>query len=226
MSVELRTVSRIHEFFHIPAQHAVDSLRDVYLEVSKSCGYDNFIRTGEGARLESAPGEAGGRSVVDFRKDRISFRDESMSGGLEHFLRRIEATIKPTVQKMRIPLFIARNITFRAVAPIPKGLNSSQFLSQNMFSFQPDHFEDFDRPAQVVGFRLQFPPQDPARECLHQVRVESYLRDPRSLFVEDWATFKMPLQSGDWNRMAEESREVEGFMNEKLGGFLGQFGGE
>lgn len=224
MSVDLRTASRIHEFFHIPIQPSVDALRDIYVEVSKSCGYENFLRTGDGARIESVPGEGGGRSIVDFRKDRISFRDEEMSGGLEHFLRRIEATLKAAVPKLRIPLFIARNVTYRAIAPIPRGSHSSQFLAESMFAFEPKDFAAFGRPAQVVGLRLQFPPRDPARECFHQVRIETYLRDPRSLFIEDWATFKMPAQASEWSRIAAEGREVETFMNDQIGQFLEQFG--
>ena len=42
MLSDLRTVSRIFEFFHIPIQHSSDLLRDIYLKVSKSCDYDNF----------------------------------------------------------------------------------------------------------------------------------------------------------------------------------------
>ena len=56
---EPRTIARIVEFFHIPLQHSVDTLREVYQAVSGSCGYDNFIRVSGGAKLESATGEGG-----------------------------------------------------------------------------------------------------------------------------------------------------------------------
>ena len=59
-------------------------------------------------------------------------------------------------------------------------------------------------------------------DSLHQ-RIESYLRDPRSLFLEDWTTFKVPLQSRDIQRLSRELNEVEEFLHERVNAFLNQF---
>jgi len=223
MMTEPRTVSRVLEFFHLPIVHSPDVLRDVYLQVSRTCEFENFTRIPGGARLESVASEGSASSSVSFLKDRVSFQEDQPSSSLEMLLRRIEATLEVATAKCNIPLFVARNITFRAVVPAPRGQHASQFLSENFFSLQQEHFRGFERPAALVGFRMQFHPKDPTREPLHQVRIEAYLKDPRSLFVEDWATFKVPVQTRDTGRLATEAKEVESFLGERLATFLAQF---
>lgn len=221
---ELRTISRIYELFHIPQQHSADVLRGIYAEISGTCDFDNFIRIPGGARLESASAEGGAISSVTFLKDRITFRDENTGSGLETFLRRIEASLTVAAERLTIPLYVARNITYRAMLGVQGYPHSSQFLAAHIFNLSEEQFAGFDRPGHLVGFRLQFPPKDPLRDPLHQVRIETYLRDPRALYLEDWATFKVPVQGRDWARLASEGREVEIFLSERIGNdFLGQF---
>jgi hypothetical protein len=223
MISEPRTIARIVELFHIPIQHTPELLRAIYLAVSSSCGYDNFVRVSGGARLEAAPGEGtGGTSRVLFLKDRISFHDELNNVSLEHFLRRIEEVVNVATEKLSVPIFIARNITVRTVAGAPRGQHASQFLAENLFQLDPEALQPLGRPAQLVGFRMLFPPADP-KGGTHQVRIEAYLRDPRSLFIEDMATFKIPVQPRDRARVAEELREVDDFIQERVSAFLSQF---
>ncbi|MCA8958923.1 MAG: hypothetical protein KDC38_00360 [Planctomycetes bacterium] len=221
---EPRTISRILEFFHLPVQHSPEVLRDIYMQVSSSCEFDNFLKIPGGARLVTA-GESGESSSVSFMKDRVSFQEEQPSSSLEILLRRIEATLAATIGHCNIPLFVARNITFRAVLSVPRGETAPQFLSENFFDLSPEQFRSFDRPGALVGFRMQFPPKDPTREPLHQVRIEAYLRDPRLLFIEDWGTFKVPVPSHDFGRLSAEAKDVDSFLGDRLVGFLSQFGG-
>lgn len=222
MISEPRTIARILELLHIPIQHSPDLLRDVYLEVSRSCGYDNFIRTANGARVESAGGEGGAVSRVAFSNDRISFHEEHNNISMEAFLRRAEEVIRVVTEKLSIPVFICRNVTCRAIAAAPSGQHASQFLFDNLFQITPQEFSPFGRPGQILGFRMLFPPTDP-KGGSHQVRVENYLRDPRSLYIEDWATFKVPVQSRDRDKLRDELQEVEDFLHDKINGFLNQF---
>ena len=218
---EPRTLARIVELLHIPIQHSVDQLRDVYVDVSKSCGYENFRRTSGGATLETVGG-GGAASRVTFAGDRITFQEEQTNLSTEHLLRRIEEVVSKTSSRLSLPVFIARNITLRALVAAPMAQHSSQFIAENLFQLTAEDMSSFERPGSLVGFRMQFPPTDP-KSALHQVRIESYLREPRSLFLEDVATFKVPLQSSDQQRVAQEVREVESFLHERLTAFLSQF---
>ncbi|MFQ5654659.1 MAG: hypothetical protein ACE5GW_08005 [Planctomycetota bacterium] len=224
MISEPRTISRNVELLHIPIQHEPQVLRDIYVEVSRSCGYENFIRARDGARLECAGGEGRGLSRVVFMKDRITFQEEQGDTSLEHLLRRIEEVVNTATDRISLPLFVCRNVTQRAIASVTQGKHSAQFLAENLFQLTPDHLGPLGRPAHLLGVRLHCPPPD-IKEGSHQIRIESYLRDPRALFVEDVASFKMPVQSRDHARIATELREVEKFLNEQVHAFLSQFPG-
>ena len=222
MISEPRTIARIIELFHIPIQHTPEVLRDVYQEISSSCGYDNFIRISGGARLEAAATEGGTVSRLTFMKDRIGFHEERGDSSLASLLRRVEAVISVATEKLSIPIFIARNLTLRAIASPPRGQTSADFISRNLIRIEAEDFEPLERPGQVVGLRFHFPPTDP-KGGTHQVRIESYLRDPRMLYLEDWATFKVPVQSRDHKKIAAELQEVEEFLHDRLCSFLSQF---
>ena len=222
MISEPRTIARILELLHIPTQHTPDQLRDVYMEVSRSCGYENFIRTGNGARLETTGAEPGSFSRLTFANDRIGFHEEHNNMSLENFLRRIQEVVRVTTSKLAIPVFVARNVTLRALAGAPRGKQGSQFLAENLFQLTAEEWGPFGRPGQIHGFRLQFPPTDP-KGGIHQVRIENYVRDPRSLFVEDWCTFKAPVQAQDMGQITTELREVEDFLHERIYSFLNQY---
>jgi len=217
---EASTTSRILELLHIPVQHSPDSLREVYGMISVACGYDNFIREPGGARLESIEGEAGAISRLTFTRERIVFLEERSRTGLDHFVRRVEAALRVAAPKLGIPLLIARTVTQRAVAQIPSGERAPGFLARTLIRIGPEDLQALGRPAHVVGVRLDLPPRTP-QDGAHRVRVETYLRDPSSLFLEDIATFKVPVQSLDHAQVAKELEEVDSFLGDKLTGFLG-----
>ncbi len=216
---EPTTISRIVELIHLPIQHTAETLREIYAEISTSCGYDNFIRQQGGARLESLETESGSISRVTFMRDRIIFQEERTSSGLEHLVRRIEEALKVATVKAGIPLLIARTITQRAVASVANGETASNFQARTVFRFEEEDLATLNRPTQVVGFRLNFPARQP-QEGSHRVRIETYLRDPASLFIEDVGTFKVPVQAQDQSRLKTELREVEEFLGSHLTAFL------
>ncbi|MFN0060314.1 MAG: hypothetical protein ACKVX7_17790 [Planctomycetota bacterium] len=223
--VEMRTLSRQYELFHLPAQYTPEQLREIYFQVSRSCEYDNFLRLPGGARLEVAAGEGvSNESSVTFTKDRIFFREESVGGSREHLLKRVTEVLTVAVEKVGLPFYIARNITLRAVCQTPRGMSSTAFMAEHLFKINAQHNTVFDRPAQLVGFRMQFPCRDPLREATHQLRIETYMRDARSLYVEDIASYKVPVPARDLARVETEFRDAEVFLHDQVGKFLGQFG--
>lgn len=213
------TISRIVELLHLPVQHTPEALREVYAAISTSCGYDNFIRQPAGARLESAEGEGGAASRLTFLRDRIVFQEERGSVGLDHFTRKVEAALKVVVPKLGIPLIVARTVTQRVIVSTPGTETAASYLARTVFRIHPDDLTSFERPAQVVGFRLDFPGATPQAGS-HRVRIETYLRDQGALYVEDIATFKVPVQSLDQSQITKELEEVDGFVGDQVSTFL------
>jgi len=65
--------------------------------------------------------------------------------------------------------------------------DSRAYLKQGMFGFD-DQVEAFGREPQLYGIRLVFPP-DPAHTSSYSLRIESFNNDPRSLYIENHASF-------------------------------------
>ncbi len=90
--------------------------------------------------------------------------------------------------------------------------------AQDDYWYRPVVFGD-----NLFSYVAHVPPGGDQKSGSHQVRVEAYLRDPRSISVEDVATFKVPVQSRDRDRIATEMSEVEDFVHERVTAFLSQF---
>ena len=73
--------------------------------------------------------------------------------------------------------------------------DSREFVKAGMFGFGSEMGE-FGREPQLYGMRLVFPPT-PGDPNAHALRIESFNSDPRSVFVENQATFgPTVLQNG------------------------------
>ena len=71
------------ELVHLPIQISTDHLRDVYVEVSGPCGYENFTRQGNGACLETVADAENGASRVTIGRDRLIFQEEGAAEGVD-----------------------------------------------------------------------------------------------------------------------------------------------
>ncbi|MHC4934893.1 MAG: hypothetical protein ACYTGJ_01620 [Planctomycetota bacterium] len=220
---EPKTIARIVELVHLPVNHDPEVLRQIYSMVSVACGYDNFIKQADGARLETAPPAGSGGSRVIFLRDRIVFQEERTDATLEHFARKVEAVLKAALPKLGIPMIIGRTITQRLLLGVPGGESAADFLSRKAFRIEADDLEGFERAGQVVGLRLDFPMRQP-QEAGHRIRIESFLREPGSLFLEDVATWKIPVQGANAMQITEELEQVDEFVGDRVIRFLGGLG--
>ena len=55
------------------------------------------------------------------------------------------------------------------------------------------------------------------------MRVESYLRDPRSLYIENVGTFKAPIPSGNLEKIEHQIGATSEFIAAKVIPFLAQY---
>ncbi|MDE0960355.1 MAG: hypothetical protein OSB09_06205 [Planctomycetota bacterium] len=199
------------DLIHLPTQITAEQLRDVYMEVSGTCGYENFTRTPTGARLESSAGaESGvsGVSRVTFGKDRLQFEEQGTGTGTDVLFRRIEEVLRSLRQRVKIPMIVARTRNHRTLIQVPGGGQASAWLSENAFNLDGEDFNAIGRPASLSGLRLQLPPQVQG-EAHHLVRIEAWLKDPRSLFIEDVATWRFPLPLDQMEKLGQDLRAAE-----------------
>jgi len=196
------------ELVHLPVKATTDQLREVYVEVSGPCGYENFIRQGTGARLETTGNEERGASRVTIGRDRMVFQEEGATTSSEILGKRIEEVVGSLRKRVNLPVIVARTRTHRTLIQVPGGGEASSWLSQHTFALDGGNFEELGRPAKFSGFRLQLPPQVQG-EALHLIRVEVWLKNPRVLYIEDAATWRHPLPTDQLQQLAAELRSAE-----------------
>ena len=196
------------DLIHLPIQVSAEQPRDVYMEVSGTCGYENFTKTATGARLESSPTPESGISRVTFAKDRVQFEEQGSGTGTDVFFRRIEEVLRSLRQRVNIPMIVARTRNHRTLLQVPGGGEASRWLSEHAFNLDGEDFNAIGRPATVSGLRLQLPPQVQG-EAHHLVRIEAWLKDPRSLFIEDVATWRFPLPVDQLEKLGQDLRAAE-----------------
>jgi hypothetical protein len=221
MLSEPRTVSLIAELVHIPAVHSGDRLREVYNEVCRTCGYENFLRLQGGARIERRDPDREGFSQLNLLGDRIQLTEDHNGITIEQFGKKIVAVLTAASAILHIPIFLVQQNTVR-IAATPNSFKSASEYLLSVFKIEPDDLKPLGRPTSVFGFRLLFPPAK-GQPQNYNVRIESYLRDPKALYIENVATFKTPIPSGSLAQVEKNLQQTSDFLGDNVVKFLSQY---
>lgn len=222
MFSEPRTISLLTELIHLPMKHAIGTLREVYTRVCTTCGYENFIRVGNGARIERQDGESSGFSHLSFGGDRIQLTEDHAGVSVEQFAAKVLAVLGEAVPRLRIPVILVQQVTVRVICA-PNNLKSAaEYLERSIFQIRNEDLELLGRPTNVHGFRLVFPATREQPSSFN-TRVESYLRDPRSVYIENVGTYKTPIQIQSLEPIAANIRETADFLSQHLVPFLSRY---
>ena len=222
MLSEPRTITLITELVHLPAVHSAERLRDVYNEVCRTCGYENFLRVPGGARIEKTEPEGGGLSQLTFLSDRIQLTEDHTGISVDQFGKKISAVLSKALPSLGIPFLLVQVCTVRVTSAPNSYRTASEYFARSVFRIQPDDLKLLERPTTVFGFRLVFPPtaQQPHN---FNVRVECYARDGRSLYIENVGTFKSPIQPSNMAEVEKNLQLTSDFLGERVVPFLSTY---
>ena len=211
------------ELIHLPSKHAFEDLREVYNRISTICGYENFTRLPNGARLERGEGETGEISSVTFLNDRVKMVEENIATSLEQISEKFVAVLEGCMPVLKIPFFLVQQYTVRVITTPNTYRQASEFIGKSLFRISNEDVAVLERPTNIFGLRLVFPP---TKKQLHHfnVRIESYTRDPRSIYLENVGTFKTPVQRGpQLKRIPSDIQKTSEFLTVNLCRFLSQY---
>lgn len=220
MLSEPRTISLLTELIHLPLVHTPEKLREVYNEVCRSCGYENFLRIQGGARIERREGE--GFSQLSLLGDRIQLTEDHTGISVEQFGRKAVAVVSTALGTLGIPLILVQQTTVRITSTPNNFKNASEYLARSVFKIHSGDLEAFGRPTSVFGFRLVFPPTTKQPQNFN-VRVECYVRDGRSLYIENVGTFKSPIQPSNIDQIEKQAQLASDFLANNVVKFLSTF---
>ena len=93
---------------------------------------------------------------------------------------------------------VARTGALRSLYPLAAGAggHAFQFLWERRLHQADNAIKVFERPILGGGIRLVFPPVSDDGAGF-EVKIESYLQDPKQLFVESTAVWRKPLAAGE-----------------------------
>jgi hypothetical protein len=123
----------------------------------------------------------------------MQFTQDHLGTSVEEFGMKVADVLKTTMPLLQIPVILVQQGTVRVIASPNSFKTAAEFLARSIFRIRQEDLQLLGRPTSVFGFRLVFPPTK-EHPAAYNVRIESYLRDPRSVYVENVGTFKAPIQ--------------------------------
>ncbi len=222
MFSEPRTISLLTECLHLPLKHSVDNLREVYNKICGTCGYENFIKTATGVRLERHESQGDGFSHLNFAGDRIQFTEDHVGISIDQFAKKVRTVLEVAMTELRIPVILVQQTTVRVISTPHSFKSAAEFLAKSLFRIRGEDLELLGRPTSVHGFRLVFPASGDNAHAFN-VRVESYLRDQRSIYVENVGTFKSPIQLQALEKVESNMELTSDFVTNNIVPFLSKY---
>ncbi len=172
--------------------------------------------------MERKEAEAEGFSQLSLLGDRIQITEDHTGISAAQFGKKAMAALSASLPALGIPLILVQQTTVRITAAPNSFRTASEYLARSVFRIRAEDVELLGRPASVFGFRLVFPPtqQHPQN---YNVRVECYVRDGRSLYIENVGTFKSPIQQGNIEQVEKNLQMTSDFLVENVVKFLSVF---
>jgi hypothetical protein len=184
-----RTIALWCELHHPPLLPDPAPIQRLHNEMFQSGdpAYSSFSVTPAGAILSNPVAQPGASSFVAFLPDRFQFREELSSLTFDGFARRVREISARVAALRGLQVFTAQTVTVRTLVNPRNFRDSRAYLRQGMFGFE-DEVQAFGREPRIYGMRLVFPP-DEQHPNAFSLRIESYSSDPRSLYLENQASF-------------------------------------
>jgi hypothetical protein len=184
-----RTIALVCELFHPPQTPDPAAIQRVHnlMFQSPDPAYSSFAVTPAGAVLSNPVTQPGANSYAAFLADRFQFREELSSLTHDDFAARVKEIAAQVSGLRGIQILTAQHVTVRTLVNPRHFADSRQYLKQGMFGFD-DQPQAFERDAQLFGIRMVFPPADGETNAF-SLRIESFNNDPRSLYIENQASF-------------------------------------
>jgi hypothetical protein len=219
-----RTIALSTELFHPPIQPDPGPVQRVHNRLFQDGDppFKSFAVTPFGAVLSNAVTRPGAVSQASFLADRFQFREELGSQTVEEFATSVRNVADLVAQETgNVQVFTAQQVTLRTLVNPRNFTDSREFLKQGMFGFQ-DQTADFGREPQLFGIRMVFPATQ-EQPCAYSLRIESFSNDPRSVFLENQATYSPILVTRGLEPVERNVLDAYEFLVERALRFLGRF---
>jgi hypothetical protein len=183
--------------------------------------YSDFSVLQDGVLFSNPASRPGAISSVAISGERLLFREELTAMTVDEFAARVRRMSEQVCELLGIQVLTAHQVTLRTLANPRHFTDSRDFIKSGMFGFS-DETDDFGREPQLLGLRLVFPPSE-GEPNAHALRIESFHNDPRSVFLENQASFPPLLTARGLAGLERNVMEAYEFLLERGLSFVSRF---
>ncbi len=202
-----------------PASISPAHFREVFNKLS-AIGTFNFLVGADSVELVSPPGQSGDQLKIGLNKDTIQVSFDPTSKSAEFAAEELVGIIKEIASVLPIPVFIHQVHVLRKTMPMAGQQDARSFLVRDVVRVPPERIAEWKRGFAAVGVRFVFPPQQMNELSAFDLKIESFLPDPGKLFVENTASFLMPMPAGQWDVLKNNLAEANRFLDESARALL------
>ena len=209
--------------FHPQLLHSDKKLRELFNRLGTVHEFTQYKQPTEGtAEFQRTSRTTNERLSCVFQNDRVEVVHDFPSTDLQGFWRTVQDILRESVGALGIAAFVLQQYLVRKVANPLAEADARVFLSQRVCSIEEKKMQAFGRPLHGFGLRFFFPASQEA-PFEFDVKVESLLRDPSQLFLENTAKFYAPQQTADMMPVKRSLEATEQFLTDTLVKFLCQY---
>lgn len=208
---------------HPALLHSDKTLRELFNFLGSAHEFTQYQQPSEGSaqfqRLWKASNQ---RLSCVFQNDRVEIVHDFPSTDLQGFWRTVEDVLSHSVRMLRVPVFVLQQYLVRKIANPLAEPDARLFLTRNVCSIDEGSLQAFGRPVHGTGLRFFFSATQES-PVEFDVKVESLLRDPTQLFLENTAKFYAPLQGSEFGDVHKNLEATDSFLTGTVVRFLCQF---
>jgi hypothetical protein len=196
-----------------PAGLNAGHYREVFNRLSR-VGTFNYLITCDGVELASPATESGASVKVTLVKDAATVSFDPTTKSAEFAAEELIEILKEVTGAIPIPVFVHQVHVLRKTLPLQGQTDARQFIMNEVLRMEPERLRGWERGFGSVGVRFVFPPQKMEDLSTHDLKVESFFQDATKLFIEDTASFLVPVPVGQWDTLKANLAEANRFMDE------------
>lgn len=143
--------------------------------------------------------------AIALEQSQLTIAGENPAGGKsqEWYEHRYQEVLTRFAQKFEPQIVLGSKAMVRFLLDVDG--DARDFLAQRLMNVTPKRFGPLQRPIQLLGMRISFPPfmrewkdgpelKNETTDWSLELKVESWAADPRKLFVEADASWQEPMQ--------------------------------
>jgi hypothetical protein len=224
MTYDPRTIAFLTEVLFPPIELQAGLVQRIHnsLYGRPELAYQNFQVAQDGIHLTNVPQTPGSVSAATFLPDRLIVREELRAVTVEDFATRLVNVASIAFQVLNIAVSPAQQIVVRSLITTHAYADSTEFLTRAVIHEPPAGWELFKRPVRSAGVRFTFPPSERGAET-YNLRLETWNRDPRSVWVENTGSFTTPTTAENLPSLANSLFATYKFLTGPATRFIEQF---